>query len=438
MPLHIGPDEVRRLVEAADVDWQVRAVAAVQLDEAGHVAEPERRLGYVPGPGAPSLEQAERVARQRAAAVDTQADSAGAPSAFDWRNRGGQSYVTPVKDQAGCGSCVAFGVLAVVEAMVRVSANDPGAAADLSEAQLFFCYGPEAGAGPCPDGGWWPDAAFDALVRGITEEVRYPYTDADQSCRVPTDWRTRSTRVTSWRLLTTPAAIKQHISTVGPVTACFTVYEDFFYYGSGVYRRVSDLVVGGHCVCIVGYDDALRCWIAKNSWGKAFGEQGYVRIGYGQCGIDDMMWAAGGVVVSTLRAWPVVRRGAKGHSVRTLQQLLRAHGQQVVVDGDFGPVTEAAVRRFQQAQGLTADGVIGARTWSALVATVRLGSSGDRVRAVQEQLRRRSGGTSLVVDGDFGPLTQRAVKAFQTAVKQVSDGVVGPVTWQALVSGMGT
>lgn len=436
MPLHIGPDEVRELVEAADADWRVRAVAGVQLDEA--MVEPVHRLGYVPGPGAPSLAQAELTARQRAAAVGAQDDSAGAPSTFDWRNRGGRSYVTPVKDQAGCGSCVAFGVLGVVESMVRISAGDPGAAADLSEAQLFFCYGPDAGAGPCPDGGWWPDAAFDALVRGITDEVRYPYTDAHQVCRVPADWRTRSTRVTSWRLLTTRAAIKQHISTVGPVTACFTVYEDFFYYGSGVYRRVSDLVVGGHCVCVVGYDDAKQCWVAKNSWGTLFGEQGYVRIGYGQCGIDDMMWAAGGVVVSTLRAWPVVRRGARGHAVRTLQHVLRGRGQQVVVDGDFGPGTEAAVRRYQQAKGLAPDGVVGARTWSALIGTVRLGSSGDRVRAVQEQLRRRSAGASLVVDGDYGPATLRAAKAFQAAVKQVSDGVVGPVTWQALVSGMGT
>ena len=44
--------------------------------------------------------------------------------------------------------------------------------------------------------------------------------------------------------------------------------------------------VGYHCILIVGYDDAEKAWICKNSWGTGWGDKGYFRIGYGECGID--------------------------------------------------------------------------------------------------------------------------------------------------------
>lgn len=63
---------------------------------------------------------------------------------------------------------------------------------------------------------------------------------------------------------------------------------------------------------------------------------------------------------------PLLRRGAKGDAVRRLQQRLVASGARLAVDGDFGPGTEKAVRAFQSARGLQADGVVGPRTWAAL------------------------------------------------------------------------
>ena len=84
--------------------------------------------------------------------------------------------------------------------------------------------------------------------------------------------------------------MKSWIAAKGPVSACFTVYDDFRYYKSGIYIHKSGAQLGGHCVCIVGYSDADRAWIARNSWGPAWGENGYFRIGYGQVGIDYEMW----------------------------------------------------------------------------------------------------------------------------------------------------
>jgi murein L,D-transpeptidase YcbB/YkuD len=148
---------------------------------------------------------------------------------------------------------------------------------------------------------------------------------------------------------------------------------------------------------------------------------------------------------ATISPWPLVRQGDRQHPVKSLQYLLRARGRNLSVDGIFGPITYAAVRAFQQQKGLAVDGIVGRNTWSALIITVRQGSQGDAVRGVQEefQFRNQSGDPDkgLQVDGIFGPKTDAAVRGFQRALHQdipsvAVDGVVGPVTWRALVSGM--
>ena len=147
----------------------------------------------------------------------------------------------------------------------------------------------------------------------------------------------------------------------------------------------------------------------------------------------------------SISPWPVVKNGATGHPVKTLQYLLRARGHSVVVDDVFGPNTEAAVKAFQAGHGLAADGIVGPVTWAALVVQVKKGSQGDGVRGVQEefQFRNLSGDPSNApqVDGIFGPVTDASVRGFQQAlsldIPSVKvDGIVGPITWQALVSGM--
>jgi len=138
--------------------------------------------------------------------------------------------------------------------------------------------------------------------------------------------------------------------------------------------------------------------------------------------------------------WPLVRRGGKAFPVRSLQQLLRARNHSVAVDGIFGPATESAVKAFQHNRGLAADGIVGPNTWPKLVVQVKQGSTGDAVRGVQEVIKfhDQSGGEAppIQIDGIFGPRTDGFVRGFQTAVGTASDGIVGPITWRALVSGM--
>lgn len=64
---------------------------------------------------------------------------------------------------------------------------------------------------------------------------------------------------------------------------------------------------------------------------------------------------------------PVLKRGAKGESVRALQALLVGYGYKIVVDGSFGAKTENAVTCYQEDTGLAVDGSVGRATWSSLL-----------------------------------------------------------------------
>jgi len=63
---------------------------------------------------------------------------------------------------------------------------------------------------------------------------------------------------------------------------------------------------------------------------------------------------------------PFLKIDARGEAVRTLQRLLNSLGFPCAVDGGFGPNTESAVKRFQEARGLEVDGKVGSDTWRAL------------------------------------------------------------------------
>ena len=104
------------------------------------------------------------------------------------------------------------------------------------------------------------------------------------------------------------------------------------------------------------------------------------------------------------------------------------------MDGIFGPLTTATVQSFQSDHGLAADGIVGNMTWPALIVQVASGSNGPAVQAVQSQANSRVANL-LVVDGAFGPQTDAVVRAFQGPTGLAADGIVGPLTWNALVNG---
>ncbi|PYZ95343.1 N-acetylmuramoyl-L-alanine amidase [Salipaludibacillus keqinensis] len=146
-----------------------------------------------------------------------------------------------------------------------------------------------------------------------------------------------------------------------------------------------------------------------------------------------------------------LRRGSKGASVTELQKQLNKAGYNTKgVDGNFGPATEAAVKKFQKDKKLTSDGIVGTKTRNALFnqksvspakpspsspaisqPTLRQGSRGAAVTELQKKLK--SNGYKITsIDGVFGPETNSAIRKFQRDKKLTVDGVVGPKTWKAL------
>ncbi|MFI6058099.1 peptidoglycan-binding protein [Streptomyces sp. NPDC051286] len=132
--------------------------------------------------------------------------------------------------------------------------------------------------------------------------------------------------------------------------------------------------------------------------------------------------------------------GSTGAQVKAVQQLLGEQGYVMgAVDGSFGPATRDAVIAYQAAHGLTADGIVGDRTWTALLsagptAPLEQGDAGDGVKRLQRSLTAALGST-VGIDGRFGRATLTAVRSYQASRGLAADGIVGPDTWAALQTG---
>ncbi|MGW1410091.1 GH25 family lysozyme [Streptomyces sp. NPDC002403] len=94
----------------------------------------------------------------------------------------------------------------------------------------------------------------------------------------------------------------------------------------------------------------------------------------------------GGASAPSTAVWPLLKNGARGVNVTTAQHLLAAAGQSVTADGIYGPNAQNVTAAFQRSHGLTADGIIGPNTWNKLVRTVGQGANGAAVKAAQAQL----------------------------------------------------
>jgi peptidoglycan hydrolase-like protein with peptidoglycan-binding domain len=141
-----------------------------------------------------------------------------------------------------------------------------------------------------------------------------------------------------------------------------------------------------------------------------------------------------------MNSGPTLSMGSTGPDVRRLQVILVMIKSLDVsgIDGVFGSKTQDAVKSFQQGNNLTADGIVGPLTWAALPAdpqtpTLARGSNGAAVSALQKGLLAFGGANTATdpgpIDGNFGPRTEAAVRAYQTQQNITVDGIVGDQTW---------
>ncbi|EFJ42133.1 hypothetical protein VOLCADRAFT_107390 [Volvox carteri f. nagariensis] len=190
------------------------------------------------------------------------------------------NYISSVKDQGGCGSCVAFAATAAAEAAVATGNNTLVNTYDFSEQWLFFCNGLYT---PSCSTGWYANQAADVIVKkNMPYEKNYPYIQSP-SCTLMSPPEQRAGGNFSRFVYLDISMAKDHIRTSGAVMTYFAVYNDFFYWSATLTPYVWDGVsplAGYHQVVTIGYNDTGSYWIAKNSWGTGWGDNGFFRISY--------------------------------------------------------------------------------------------------------------------------------------------------------------
>ncbi|KAE9618691.1 putative actinidain [Lupinus albus] len=208
------------------------------------------------------------------------------PASVDWRKKGA---VASVKDQGQCGSCWAFSTVAAVEGINKIVT---GKLIPLSEQELVDCnkkYNMGCNGGLM-------DYAFEFIVNngGIDTEDDYPYRASDRTC----DPKRKNARVVSIDGYedvppNDEQSLKKAVAYQPVSVAIEAGGRAFQLYDSGVFTGICGTELD-HGVAVVGYgsEDGNDYWLVRNSWGSAWGENGYIKLERnikttkkGKCGI---------------------------------------------------------------------------------------------------------------------------------------------------------
>ncbi|XP_069801219.1 dipeptidyl peptidase 1 isoform X1 [Dendropsophus ebraccatus] len=228
----------------------------------------------------------------------------GLPDAWDWRDVQGTNFISPVRNQGGCGSCYSFATMGMLESRIRIMTKLKQTPI-LSPQQVVSCSNYSQGC----DGGF-PYLIAGKYIQdyGIVEESDFPYTGNDSPCTLKDAYyRYYSSEyhyVGGFYGGCNEAYMKLELILGGPIAVAFEVYDDFMYYKGGIYHhtglqdRFNPFQLTNHAVLLVGYGmdstSGEKYWIVKNSWGESWGEKGYFRIrrGFNECAIESIAVAS--------------------------------------------------------------------------------------------------------------------------------------------------
>jgi hypothetical protein len=168
-------------------------------------------------------------------------------------------------------------------------------------------------------------------------------------------------------------------------------------------------------------------------------DRNWVDVGKGSVGSRSkpLCKVRGKGVSVDLRGYPKRAKGSRGPAVQAAQCLLRRHGwTRAPITGSYDARTVAAVKKAQRKVGLKVTGKLDRRTWTALLArgtdpVVKVGSTGNRVRALQRALTAALG-KRVKVDGAFSRKTAKAVTKYQRKQGLPATGVVTDEVWDLL------
>jgi len=198
-----------------------------------------------------------------------------------------RQYASAIEDQGNLGSCTGNAIAGAIELIDRKVSNKP-----LEISRLFIYYQERLLEGTVyyDAGAYIRDGIKACYTYGAPIESLWPYNESKWATRPTTaaynDAKNR--KVTGYAKCANFVAVKAALANNTPVIVGFDVYESF----EGTVNNTTGMMpypninteelLGGHAVCIVGYDDALNGgrFICRNSWGTSWGNNGYFYMPY--------------------------------------------------------------------------------------------------------------------------------------------------------------
>jgi cathepsin B len=256
------------------------------------VSQAKRLLGWKPnGQKLPQIKHEKKVAIPDSWSAATQ-----------WPNC---AVISTIYDQAECGSCWAFGCVEAVQDRFCIATNN---SLGLSFMDEVCCDPNDDGCQGGDAGSAWQNVQSNGIVTSACAPYTVPTCPPSQepclnfvdtpncpsSCSDSENWSQSKHYLSNvYSVSSDVGDIQQEMFQNGPIEACFSVYEDFLSYKTGVYYYTSGDFLGGHCVKCIGWGvdktTGTAYWLCNNSWTTTWGDKGTFKIrrGTDECGIED-------------------------------------------------------------------------------------------------------------------------------------------------------
>lgn len=231
-------------------------------------------------------------------------ESPNIPDNFNWVKHQPR-VVTPVKNQAQCGSCWAFSTTGSVESAHAIKT---GKLISLSEQQLVDCSFPEGNEG-CMGGFMYQAFQYIIDKKGICSEKSYPYQGVDELCQQNC---TRVVKIKGYHNVTASDEnqMKVHLFNLPLSVAMQANLPSFQSYKKGIYHDPQCIGELDHGVLLVGYGHNKKLkkdyWIVKNSWGVSWGKNGYFLLARNINQIGNVSYPNGMCGIASSPSFPVV------------------------------------------------------------------------------------------------------------------------------------
>jgi len=203
-----------------------------------------------------------------------------------------QGYVTPVRNQKQCGSCVSFTTIAMVETCFK---KITGVFGDYSEQELVDCGYRKNYANGCNGAQMYSYTKWIVENRRkLSHENANPYLNTSPKLRCPRENPYRQGAQVSDQFFTDVGdedMLKKLVYEHGAVGIALESDQTFGSYGGGILTGCSENRnrYQNHAVTVVGYgtEDGIDYWLIKNSWSEGWGDKGYIKVkrGVNACGI---------------------------------------------------------------------------------------------------------------------------------------------------------